>query len=130
MAENQAQNVENQGKMWEMRWKYLESMKRLGEVVDVQTWAEWEGWLSEAIYVLRSKYNADKAICVAEERYLCKIYEDLKHAKEYNIEQSMQAFIDRILDALAIAKQHKISLPKMPQTLIQFLTSIMHDLEV
>ena len=27
-------------KMWEMRWKYLEGSKLLGEAVDVKTWAE------------------------------------------------------------------------------------------
>ena len=117
-------------KMWEMRWKYMESEKRLGEVIDVQTWFEWERWLTGAIYVLKNKYNAERAICVAEERYLCKIYEDLKQAKEYNIEQHVQAFIDRILDALSIAKQHKISLSPMPQTLIQFLTSMVPGFEV
>jgi hypothetical protein len=111
-------------KTWEMRMKYLEGEKRLGETIDMQTWTEWEKWISGVIYVLRSKYNVDKAICVAEERYLCKIYEDLTDAKKYNIEQSVQAFIDRILDALSIAKQHKISLPEMPQSLVQFLKMV------
>jgi len=117
-------------KMWEMRWKYLSNARRLGEVVDVQTWFEWERWLSGAIYVLKNKYNAERAICVAEERYLCKIYEDLKQAKEYNIEQFEHAFIDRILDALTIAKQHKISLPAPPQSLINYLKSVVHGFEV
>ena len=111
-------------KTWAMRWKYLEGEKYLGEFIDMDTWSEWERWLTGAIYVLRSKYNVDKAICVAEERYLCKIYEVLKHAKEYNIEQSVQAFIDRILHALSIAKQHNISLPEMPQSLVQFLAMV------
>ena len=117
-------------KMWEMRMKYLSNAKRLGEVIDVQTWFEWERWLSSAIYVLRSKYDVDRAICVAEDRYLCEIYEDLKHAKEYNIEQSIQAFIDRILDALTIAKQHKISLPEIPQSLVRFITAMVPGFEV
>jgi len=111
-------------KVWEMSMKYLENTPLLGEVIDMTTWTEWERWLSGAIYVLRSKYNVDKAICVAEDRYLCKIYEDLKHAKEYNIEQSAQAFIDRILDALSLARQHNISLPEMPQSLINYLKSV------
>ena len=74
-------------------------------------------------------FNADKAICVAEERYLCKIYNFLKHAKEYNIEQSVQAFIDRILHALSIAKQYKISLPEIPQSLVQFLKAMVPGFE-
>ena len=118
------------GKMWEMRMKYLSNARRLGEVVDVQTWFEWEQWLSGAIYVLKNKYNVERAICVAEDKYLCKIYEDLKHAKEYNIEQSEQAFIDRILDALTIAKQHMISLPAPPQSLINYLKSVVPGFEV
>ena len=117
-------------KMWEMRMKYLSNTKRLGEIINMQTWFEWERWLAGAIYVLRTKYDADRAICVAEDRYLCKIYEDLRQAKEYNIEQSEQAFIDRILDALTIAKQHKISLPAPPQSLINYLKSVVPDFEV
>jgi len=117
-------------KIWEMRWKYLEGMKLLGEAVDVETWTEWERWLSGAIYVLRSKYNADKAICVAEDKYLCEIYKYLTDAKKYNIEQSVQAFVERMLAVLSIAKQHKISLPEMPQSLVQFLKAMVPGFEV
>ena len=118
------------GKMWEMRMKYLENTPLLGEVIDMQTWAEWERWLSGAIYMLENRYDAKRAVCVAEDKYLCEIYKYLTDAKKYNIEQSVQAFIDRILHALLIAKQHNISLPEIPRSLVQFLKVMVPGFEV
>jgi hypothetical protein len=117
-------------KTWAMRWKYLESEKYLGEFINMDTWSEWERWLTGAIYMLESRYDVKRAVCVAEDKYLCEIYKYLTDAKKYNIEQSVQAFIDRILHALSIAKQHNISLPEIPQSLIQFLKAMVPGFEV